>query len=62
MAGNFLGNLDERAIKMRGDGLARPSRPFEVLPLFAYMVHRSSFETAADRVPSAGICILDRRA
>jgi uncharacterized protein (DUF362 family) len=42
MAGSFLGNLDERAIEMRGEGMPRSSRPFAVLPAFSYLHHRSS--------------------
>lgn len=39
MASRFLGNLDERAIEMRGERMAPPSRPFEVLPAFSYLLH-----------------------
>jgi uncharacterized protein (DUF362 family) len=42
MAGDFLGNLDERAIEMVGDRMPEPSRPFAVLPVFSYLVRRSS--------------------
>lgn len=42
MAGRFLGNLDERAIEMRGEGLPGSSPPVAVLPAFSYLLHRSS--------------------
>lgn len=41
MAGDFLGNLDERAIEMLGDRMVEPSRPFAALPAFSYMVRSS---------------------
>jgi uncharacterized protein (DUF362 family) len=42
IAGDFLGNLDARAIEMVGDRTPLPSRPFAVLPAFSYLLHRSS--------------------
>lgn len=39
MAGRFLGNLDEHAIEMLGERMASPSRAFEVLPAFSYLLH-----------------------
>jgi len=42
MAGDFLGNLDARAIELVGDRTPLPSRPFAVLPAFSYLLHRSS--------------------
>ena len=42
MAGDFLGNLDARAIEVVGDRTPPPSRPFAVLPAFSYLLHRSS--------------------
>jgi uncharacterized protein (DUF362 family) len=41
MAGSFLGNLDERAIEIRGESMVSPSRAFEVLPAFSYLLHSS---------------------
>jgi uncharacterized protein (DUF362 family) len=42
MAGDFLGNLDDRAIDMRGERVSGSSRPFEVLPAFSDLLHRSN--------------------
>jgi uncharacterized protein (DUF362 family) len=42
MAGDFLGNLDARAIVVVGDRTPLPRRPFAVLPGFSYLLHRSS--------------------
>jgi uncharacterized protein (DUF362 family) len=41
VAGDFLGNLDARAIEVVGDRTPPPSRPFAVLPAFSYLLHRS---------------------
>jgi len=40
LAGDFLGNLQERAIEMVGDRPETPSRPFAVLPAFSYLLSR----------------------
>lgn len=40
LAGDFLGNLRERAIDMAGDRTEAPSRPFAVLPAFSYLLRR----------------------
>ncbi len=40
LAGDFLGNLQERAIHMVGDSTQAPSRPFAVLPAFSYLLRR----------------------
>jgi uncharacterized protein (DUF362 family) len=40
LAGDFLGNLLERAIDMVGDRTQAPSRPFAVLPAFSYLLRR----------------------
>jgi len=40
LAGDFLGNLQERAIEMVGDRTHAPSRPFAVLPAFSYLLRR----------------------
>ena len=38
VAGDFLGNLDARSIEMAGDRMLPPTRPFEVLPAFSYLI------------------------
>jgi uncharacterized protein (DUF362 family) len=40
LAGDFLGNLQERAIDMAGDRAQACSRPFAVLPAFSYLLRR----------------------
>lgn len=40
LAGDFLGNLQERAMHMVGDRTQAPSRPFAVLPPFSYLLRR----------------------
>ena len=40
LAGDFLGNLQERAIDMVGDRTQAPSQPFAVLPAFSYLLRR----------------------
>jgi hypothetical protein len=40
LAGDFLGNLPERAIDMAGDRTQAPSQPFAVLPAFSYLLRR----------------------
>jgi hypothetical protein len=42
MAGDSLGNFQERAIEMLGDRMPVPSWPFAVLPAFSNLLQRSS--------------------
>src|SRR5262249_14915752 len=41
VAGDFLGNFQERAIDLVGDRTQTPAPPFSVLPAFSYLLHRS---------------------
>jgi uncharacterized protein (DUF362 family) len=41
IAGDFLGNLDERAIEMLAESVSVTTRPFAVLPEFSYLIHKS---------------------
>lgn len=41
IAGEFLGNLDERAIEMLAERVSVTTRPFAVLPEFSYLIHKS---------------------
>jgi uncharacterized protein (DUF362 family) len=41
IAGEFLGNVAERAIGMVGERASEQSRPFAVLPAFFYLLRRS---------------------